>query len=640
MITVLAAVALMLTAERAAATSGILSASPGYPGQNRICAVVADVFNCWAYSPQGALEERASPLDYSMQFLYDYSDRPFKPWDPLLEPPLKFSVGPLAGCFLDKLGLKCKSSGSAFSGTPADISEVPDLTNPREVHVNQSIYEYACALDDNGLVCWGGEFVPSPMPTLQNPASFAVGPTDVCVVDSGEVICWGEITADGGYDVPDLVNPSQVSMSASHACAIDDSGVVCWDSNKVKQQCYSNQEMYFGFRCFGQNYEANAALQGISVEDLVPESQVYGHLNPPLLSNPTYVSTGYFNTCAIDDTGLICWGRSVNNGDIELTKLSNPSSVATGLQFGGGPSYACALDDNGISCWGFGKGALEIPSFKDTDLDRIADFTDWDSDGDGVINPADAQPLNATETLDNDSDGIGNNADNDDDNDGYTDTEELDEGTDPLNTNSTPIRGLSLTLIKAFLDKQNGNSQANNPAEANLSNSNNVPFIVGDWKLSPEAGAFGVGPALGDTSWYASGEADIAGRACLFDDIYRFGADGTFSNVMGDESWIEAWQGAATEACGALVAPHDGSNSATYVYDKAGSTITVNGLGAHIGLAKVFNGGELASPADAKESITYTITAQTNITQTNITMTLDIAIQGGTYWRFKLIKIE
>ena len=99
------------------------------------------------------------------------------------------------------------------------------------------------------------------------------------------------------------------------------------------------------------------------------------------------------------------------------------------------------------------------------------------------------------------------------------------------------------------------------------------PAIAGDWKLAPEAGAFGVGPALGDTSWYASGEADIAGRACLFDDIYRFGTDGTFSNVMGDESWIEAWQGAATDACGALVAPHDGSNAATYVYDEAGLTL-------------------------------------------------------------------
>ncbi len=74
-------------------------------------------------------------------------------------------------------------------------------------------------------------------------------------------------------------------------------------------------------------------------------------------------------------------------------------------------------------------------------------------------------------------------------------------------------------------------------------------------------------------------------RAC-FDDIFRFGADGTFSNVMGDESWLEPWQGAARELW-CPVAPHDGSNAATYVYDEAVPTITVNGLGAHIGLAKV-----------------------------------------------------
>ena len=159
------------------------------------------------------------------------------------------------------------------------------------------------------------------------------------------------------------------------------------------------------------------------------------------------------------------------------------------------------------------------------------------------------------------------------------------------------------------------------------------PAIAGDWKLSPEAGAFGVGPAKGDTSWYASGEADIAGRACLFDDIYRFGADGTFTNVMGSESWIEAWQGAAADSCGALVAPHDGSNAATYAYDATASSITVNGLGAHIGLAKVVNGAELADPADAASTIAYEVTSLTDTT-----MTLDIEVAGGGYWRFKLAK--
>jgi hypothetical protein len=77
-----------------------------------------------------------------------------------------------------------------------------------------------------------------------------------------------------------------------------------------------------------------------------------------------------------------------------------------------------------------------------------------DVDGDGVKDSSDAFPLDSSETLDTDNDGIGNNTDTDDDNDGYTDVEEIADGTDPLDANSTPMGGLSLILIKAFLDKQ------------------------------------------------------------------------------------------------------------------------------------------------------------------------------------------
>ena len=59
-----------------------------------------------------------------------------------------------------------------------------------------------------------------------------------------------------------------------------------------------------------------------------------------------------------------------------------------------------------------------------------------------------------TVAIDTDSDGIDDSSDLDDDNDGYSDAEELSEGTDPLDANSTPMGGLSLTLIKAYVDKQ------------------------------------------------------------------------------------------------------------------------------------------------------------------------------------------
>ena len=59
-----------------------------------------------------------------------------------------------------------------------------------------------------------------------------------------------------------------------------------------------------------------------------------------------------------------------------------------------------------------------------------------------------------TVAIDSDSYGIDDSSDLDDDNDGYSDAEEIADGTDPLDVNSSPMGGLSLTLIKAFLDKK------------------------------------------------------------------------------------------------------------------------------------------------------------------------------------------
>jgi hypothetical protein len=156
--------------------------------------------------------------------------------------------------------------------------------------------------------------------------------------------------------------------------------------------------------------------------------------------------------------------------------------------------------------------------------------------------------------------------------------------------------------------------------------------IVGTWKLAPESGAFGVGPAQDDVSWFSSSSDDVTTRACLFDDEYVFNADGTFQNVLGADTWLEGWQGAATEGCGTPVFPHDGSNPATYSFD--GSSLTLNGLGAFMGLAKVNNDGELSDPSLAVDSITYIAELSENDTR----LELDINFGGIGFWKFKFVK--
>jgi hypothetical protein len=160
--------------------------------------------------------------------------------------------------------------------------------------------------------------------------------------------------------------------------------------------------------------------------------------------------------------------------------------------------------------------------------------------------------------------------------------------------------------------------------------------LIGSWKLATEAYALTLGPTLNDFSWYWNTlESVTENRACQFDDEYVFGADGSFQNVLGTQTYLEEWQGTVNE-CGTPVAPHDGTATATYIYNEPDGTITINGVGAYLGLSKVVNGSELLSPADAANSITYMAT----LSEDGNTLDLDIesttADGSQAFWSFKL----
>ena len=154
--------------------------------------------------------------------------------------------------------------------------------------------------------------------------------------------------------------------------------------------------------------------------------------------------------------------------------------------------------------------------------------------------------------------------------------------------------------------------------------------IEGTWKMAPIAQAMAVGPNMGDFSWWSNSTGDVDTRACFFDDQFVFNADGTFQNIQDGETWLEVWQGVAEDGCGTSVAPHDGSNAATWT-DNGDGTLTLTGVGAHLGLPKVHNAGELTSPGDAPGSITYPFVID------GTTMTIDIDFGGG-FWHFVLQK--
>ena len=127
----------------------------------------------------------------------------------------------------------------------------------------------ACAVDDNGIACWGDLVGMSTYrkrpPSTKALKVFLSVALRGCVIDDGEVKCWGT-SFDGAAEVPELINPVAVDTEAGVSCAIHDGGVKCW----------------------GQNND--------------------GMLDVPDLVNPSEISIGFVNVCAIDKTGLVCWG--------------------------------------------------------------------------------------------------------------------------------------------------------------------------------------------------------------------------------------------------------------------------------------------------------------------------------------------
>jgi hypothetical protein len=158
--------------------------------------------------------------------------------------------------------------------------------------------------------------------------------------------------------------------------------------------------------------------------------------------------------------------------------------------------------------------------------------------------------------------------------------------------------------------------------------------LAGTWKMAPEAGSLKVGPSAGSGAWWSIDAAGVTQRACYYDDTFVFSSNGSFSNVLGSETWIEKWQGIAADGCGAPVAPYNGPTGATYLYDAVAKTLTITGTGSYIGIPKANNAGELPN-VPVPNSIVYNVT----LTDNNNTMNVVIESGSGVFWSYKLVRI-
>jgi PKD repeat protein len=178
-----------------------------------------------------------------------------------------------------------------------------------------------------------------------------------------------------------------------------------------------------------------------------------------------------------------------------------------------------------------------------------------------------------------------------------------------------------------------------------------IGFLTGcgtkTWKLNPAAGAYKVGPSgPDDGSWWASTAGDVPGRSCEFNDTYTFtfSASGEFAYDNKGDFYPDGYLGDNGYACESntqftSVQQPWGSGNFRFAVLPGGirnlGQLKLIGLGAHVGLQKVNNGGEITSgPVNA---ITYDIVSMTHDAAGNYDiLKLAIYMPSNYWWTFTL----
>lgn len=284
--------------------------------------------------------------DASGKAVYCWGDNASGQLDvPALVNPSQLQSGGYANCALDDEGLKCWGSSS--------ISSVPELVGLQSFSVGAY---HACALDEQGVKCWGFDYQGSlDVPTLSNPTVIAAGRGRSCAKDAVGVKCWGG-WLESANDISYTGEVSQLYVANNHTCAKTNEGLTCWGSDLYKNppskeidpQNLVDATVSDNFTCVNSNNsQGENAVECFIAPDQYFESSL---AEVPELSGPRQLSAAWNHVCAIDNTGVQCWGAGYKD-------QTNPPAFESVKELTSGYSHSCVIGDHGddkdqLRCWG------------------------------------------------------------------------------------------------------------------------------------------------------------------------------------------------------------------------------------------------------------------------------------------------
>ena len=303
-----------------------------FSGPGNICALHEGRYTCW-----GANDFGQSAIWYNVK---------------------EYAVSANDVCAINDDKVMCFGYSSIM---PFEVSMPQDIIMPQTIGAGR---RHFCTWATNGMHCWGEDSpaLDAPPYSLHNVTVIDGAETATCVIDNGQVSCWGD-NANGllNVNIPMMGPYHDLDISPQQGCVIRElasnrNEVLCWGSSFLPAM-FSLVESKIAVG----SAESNSGSSDVYV-CMYDDNMGYrcngwsgkGDTNPPYqLTEIAQLYGGYGRSCALHNNGDVeCWGDNADPYAIEALNIGNV------IKLEGYQNRICAQNESKIACTDMAGSAL------------------------------------------------------------------------------------------------------------------------------------------------------------------------------------------------------------------------------------------------------------------------------------------
>lgn len=157
-----------------------------------------------------------------------------------------------------------------------------------------------------------------------------------------------------GYD------SGRVSTGFDNACVVSETGSIrCQPTSNFSERVSLNIKIptFTHAKMVSVGRDAACALDDSGVQCWGSGQVVTDQPLREKTINPKIITVGGSHACLLNQNdSIICWGSN-DDGQINVPALSHPVTISAGIK------HTCAIDDEGVKCWGSNEyGQISVPA--------------------------------------------------------------------------------------------------------------------------------------------------------------------------------------------------------------------------------------------------------------------------------------